>query len=535
MFISSLHIERFRPFDKNDFKIGKYVTAIAGFNCTGKSTILGLLGHCGELKGYKPLLHSGFRAELSEIIKFSINHDDKIRDIGTITFEDLPNLGNSNYPSSLSYRSTWQKYREGKRYRIIPKKTGSRTTVDKITWPTLYLGLGRLYPVGESVIVKETPLVKKLSETEKKFILDNMDSILSTNEHPKDFTAASIQETPKKKAVGLNTDKYDYKCNSAGQDNLGQILLTVLSFRRLKEQLGDNWCGGLLSIDEVDATLHPLAQNKLMNFLFDQADDIGIQVVFTTNSLSLLNHICSKTSHNKSTETNKYELIYISNANGPIEVFQNPSFSTIYNDLMAKYYGLDSKKLDVFSEDREARILIKMLLEKHAHAFNLLDVHFGQNQLLDMLTADYNSFCRYIYVLDGDVEDDIIQQYSKKISPAKLDCMVKLPGGKRPEQVLWEYLENMPPDHQFLEWGRINFNYSKRSFTENGPFSDKYNGCDKDREKYKRWFNDNVLVVDNLFKYWLEDNKEIVEKFVSDFVAAYNWVAPKCFMPMIVP
>jgi len=330
----------------------------------------------------------------------------KIPVIGTITFEDVPSGMPAKYPSSISYRSTIQ---EGNRYRIIPKKTDTRATETKISWPTLYLGLGRLYPVGESEDVQETPLVKKLSGAEKKFVLDNMDSILSTNEHPKDFTTASISETPKKKAVGLITDKYDYLCNSAGQDNLGQILVTILSFRKLKEQLEDQWRGGLLLIDELDATLHPLSQNKLVKFVYDQASELGMQVVFTTHSLGLLDYICNKTEYNSSTAVNNYELIYIKNANGPIEVSRNPSFEAIYNDLMATYHSLDSRKLPTFSEDAEARLIITKVLEKYSHRFNLLEAPFGCDPLLGMLSSDYNNFSHYLYILDGDVMHPICQ------------------------------------------------------------------------------------------------------------------------------
>jgi len=122
MIITSLHIEDFRLFHKHDLKIGKYVTAIAGFNTTGKSTILGLLGHCGQLRGHRPLLHSRFRTELSEILKFSRKYDDTIDT--TISFGDMPTTSHINYPSSLSYRSSWQKYPDGSpRYRILPKRT----------------------------------------------------------------------------------------------------------------------------------------------------------------------------------------------------------------------------------------------------------------------------------------------------------------------------------------------------------------------------------------------------------------------------
>lgn len=533
MFISSLHIERFRPFNKNDFKIGKYVTAIAGFNCTGKSTILGLLGHCGELKGYKPLLHSGFRAELSEIIKFSDNHDKKISDIGTITFEDLSGAANSGYPDSISYRSTWQKHGDSKRYRIIPKKTSLRPKEKKVTWPTLYLGLGRLYPIGESDHVEETRLAGKLSDVEKHFILDNMVSILSSNEQPNDFTAASIAETRKKKAIGLNTDNYDYLCNSAGQDSLGQILIAVLSFKRLKEQLGDQWHGGLLLIDELDATLHPLAQNKLVKFLYDQAQNIGMQVVFTTHSLGLLDYLCKRTEYNSDIGVNNYEVTYIKNANGPIEVNQNPPFEVIFNDLMATYEALDSRKLSVFSEDEESRFFIQKLLEKYAYRFNLLEASFGWASLLGMLASDYGNFCRFVYVLDGDVDDGKIAEYAQKVPVLDFKCVVKLPGGKRPEQVLWEYLDSMQADHPFLEWGNSR-GYSIRSLKENGPDSGRYKQYSEDRNKYKYWFKDNKPLASKVFDFWYVDHKTIVDEFVKDFITAYNWVALKCFIPKIV-
>jgi len=159
MFISKLHIKQFRIFSNNDIKFGKYITAITGFNATGKSTILGLLGHCGELKKNKPFLRSAFKAELGEILKFSEAHDPQIRDIGKIEFANVLPTSTTNYPASLLYRSTWQKYRDGRRYRILPKRTDEWPSSSKIKWPTLrwtpLLGqdrgdikIGSCYPQG---------------------------------------------------------------------------------------------------------------------------------------------------------------------------------------------------------------------------------------------------------------------------------------------------------------------------------------------------------------------------------------------------
>ena len=531
MFISELYIERFRLFQNNSIKLGKYITAISGFNATGKSTVLGLLGHCGELKLNKgrPLLHSAFKAELGEILKFSKPYDEKIADLGRITFADYI----SPAPSQLLYRAFWQKYRGGWRYRIIPKRTTEWASSRKIEWPTLYLGLGRLYPLGESLKVDKTNLSAKLSEEDNKYIIDNAKYILNTSEDSNNFTIASIYETKKKKVVGFNTDTYDYLSNSAGEDNLGQILMTILSFKKLKTRLVNNWCGGLLVVDELDAALHPLAQNKLVDFIYHQAEEIGLQIVFTTHSLGLLEYICTKTKHNSATDTNPYELVSLTNANGPLEVVQNPPFDAIYKELMATYCTPASRKISVFSEDDEARFLIGKLLEEYALRFKLLDVSFGWDQLLKMLVDDFINFSQYIYILDGDVPDEEIETYTQKMAPAKVGCILKLPGGKRPEQVIWEYLDGLPHEHAFLAWGGRQMGYSKRSITENGPFSNKFSGYEKERDKFKMWFKTNIQLVNDVYPFWYNDNKQSVEKFVNDFIAAYNWIAQRSFIPII--
>jgi AAA15 family ATPase/GTPase len=533
MFIKQLHINKFRLFQNNDFMLGRYITAIAGFNATGKSTLLALLGHCGELKGIKPLLSNAFKVELSEILKFSPIKDEKIPDLGKVIFDDIPiqalNTCPINYPQELCYRSTSQKYKDGKRYRIIPKKTSIWSSSSKIPWPTLYLGLARLYPLGESLGVKVNP-TGKLTPTEEAFIIDNAKSILGLNEIPKGFTTASIAETNKKKAVGLNTDTYDYLANSAGQDNLGQILMAVLSFRRLKNHLGANWYGGLLVVDELDAALHPFAQNKLVDFLYKQAEEIGMQIVFTTHSLGLLDYISIKTAYNNNDTTNNYEIIHLTNANGPIQVVQSPPFEALYKDLMATYGGR-IRKIPVFSEDKEAQFVIKRLLEKYEYRFELLDVSFGQDELLRLVVSDFTNFSQYIYILDGDVGDEKLIQYAKKVHPKQLRCVFKLPGGKRPEQVFWDYLNNIPGDHVFFT-SFYKAGYTKRSIQVKGPNEETYPGV-PERDKYKRWFNDNIELVKDVFDFWCSDNAIVVTNFRNEFINTFNWVAKQSFLPGI--
>ena len=57
--------------------------------------------------------------------------------------------------------------------------------------------------------------------------------------------------------LAAKSDKYDAIGNSAGQDNIGQIITSILSFQRLKDNLGTEYKGGILLIDELDASMFP--------------------------------------------------------------------------------------------------------------------------------------------------------------------------------------------------------------------------------------------------------------------------------------
>ena len=68
----------------------------------------------------------------------------------------------------------------------------------------------------------------------------NVDSISSSNKH----------------TASIHNNNHDALAISAGQDNLGKLLIAVLSFKRLMEKYKDDYKGGLLLIDEIESTFH---------------------------------------------------------------------------------------------------------------------------------------------------------------------------------------------------------------------------------------------------------------------------------------
>lgn len=113
-------------------------------------------------------------------------------------------------------------------------------------------------------------------------------------------------------------------------------MLALLSFRKLKEEQREQWQGGILLIDEIDATLHPAAQSKLTKLFIQEAKENKLQIVLTTHSLSFLKDICGRTAYNSHDESvnNKVELYYLTNANRKLEIKRNTPFTEIESDLM---------------------------------------------------------------------------------------------------------------------------------------------------------------------------------------------------------
>ncbi|WP_027633401.1 AAA family ATPase [Clostridium hydrogeniformans] len=523
--IHSIEIKDFRALKNVNINLGKYITAISGRNGLGKSTILALLGNTCELKVKegKTLFDTQFRTEFSEIFKASKEFDKSGSDKFKVNFNDISN------PDKISdckiSRVTWQK---GKRFRVIPEtKNEKEKNSRKKELPSIYLGLSRLYPIGE--VSDEEINIKniKLEEEEEIYFVDNYIDILNLKMDEGEnlsFEMIDIGRTRRKKGIGVCTSTYSSITNSAGQDNIGQIIMSILSFRKLSKN-NKNYNGGLLLIDEIDAALHPIAQIKLVRFLYKACKELKLQVVFTTHSVSLLKYLCSKVLHNKNTNVNNYEIHYLTTNNGPLKVLRNTEFPIIENDLMLSQPGSNIKKITVYSEDSEGRWFFQKLTEKYSLYLDVIKVKLSYESLLQLNKNDPLYFSNVLFVLDGDVK-------SIEESGNSKGNIIKLPGEVRPEQVIYEFLLNLSSDSQLWENG-LNIGFSKESIEENGPLSQKFDG--KDRERYKKWFNENLGIIESLdvFGYWIKENEEMYNNFIERFKSSYNTIAKRKLSPII--
>lgn len=258
-----IKINDFRLLKGQEFKIGSYVTMFAGWNASGKSTVLALLANSTQSAEINPFTGRAFSAEFSEILKGSSRFDETKSDRLEIGVERDGNWIVKNF------RTTWQN--GGNRFRVIPKGIGidGKKTESKFDIPVVYLGLSRLYPLGEVEEKRATNSVLDFRDnTEKEWFKENHTKILSYADTITDIEKIDINSS-RKKGCCVGTQNYDWRSNSSGQDNLGQILMGVLALKKYCNK--ENNKTGLLIIDEVEASLHPRAQEKLIEFLIKEA------------------------------------------------------------------------------------------------------------------------------------------------------------------------------------------------------------------------------------------------------------------------
>lgn len=554
-----IKINDFRLFHNQTILLGKYLTVLSGRNSTGKSTILGMIANSGELKKKDGITYSSrqFRAEFSELFKGSHKYDSTGADKFTITLSDE----NGNETDYRSFRTAWQtkdshrkkpqepeggadqpksetkipsreKKEDEGRFRVIPfkKLEDGKKTEAKFNYPVLYLGLSRLFPIGESQdgSISTKGIVVK-SDEHKEWFVNKYTTILSMQSELKEITNYSIAETDKKSGIGVSTDQYDYLTNSSGQDNLGQILLALLSFKKLKEEKGNQWNGGILLIDEIDATLHPAAQNKLIKLFLQEARENGIQIVVTTHSLSFLRNICDRTTYNSHDESvnNNIELYYLTNANRHLEIKRNTPFTEIESDLMVNSIVQSSNKIKLYSEDAEARWFLSKIVSDYLPYVDVLDITIGCTELINLYKADLQYFGNALLVFDGDVTEAQLNKVPEQ-TRRNLGNVLMLPGGKRPEQVIYDYLLSLGPDHDFWTGSARSLGFTWDYFNEHGPLSDDYRQ-ETEREKYKKWFAAHQQYFDTarLMDYWMRDQPDLVADFRDRFKASHNHVAKR--------
>ncbi|MDI9862935.1 AAA family ATPase [Flectobacillus sp. DC10W] len=479
MKFTKLEIHNFRHISEQYIELGSVMTAIAGQNGTGKSTLLGWISQASDFKQKnKTLLDTPFKSKYSEIFRFCPEKD-----------------YNKSYDVSIHYQDGLIDESKKMTTRLIESENRYRVDFDgrgtALDFPVIYLGLKRLIPLATEKSITLHDL-GRISADKNQFAKLSKEILYLT----RDIIDAEFVTTPNKQILAMKTKDYGHLGNSAGQDNLGQIISSILSFGRLKNELKESYKGGLLLIDEIDATLYAGAQIKLVDKLFALAKSFNVQIVFTTHSLEILEHLSQKTG-----EETKINFLKWNNKNAINQI--NPNIDHLKNIIKVQTGQVKKvEKIQFICEDIVAEQWSKNLLNGTdlKGKVEVIKGPFPDGTLIEMANSKHPIFKNTNFILDGDAR---VNHKSKKTPRTAI-----LPGQYKPEKVFFDFVYSLDDNDEF--WDNDHNFIHQTCF---GNFSDN---------NHKRWFND----ISNqqyfgkgcsrLFNRWKKDNKEAVDQFINE-------------------
>lgn len=546
MIIESIEVEKFRAIENLALNIGKNVTAIAGRNATLKTTLLGMLGQpftissghpmygCTTIDGYN------FKSQFKEKFKISKAFDHFGEHIWTLKFYKKGYYNDDEIKMMSIRRPTKSNPNDIRFWNAKSKAKGT----GYVQLPVYYLSLGRLFPIGETGKTKNIDI--QLSDEENTYFVRMYKELLSIQES-KNAVATMEKADARRNFVGVNDSTHDVFTNSAGESNIGKIILAILSFKRLKEEYGKKYKGGILLIDELDATLYGYSQKKLVDFLYKASQEFNIQIIFTTHSPMVLQEVnnlqrkevrrmqeqgidVTTIPYNYESEIIYLESYYVGEVGDSKRMVKGRNvrksleLKEITDDINMQP-SVVRQSVNVYLEDERAKHLLLYLLSQYLeynyeNYFNIVDVDLGFTNYLHLHKKKVPEFLSSLIVLDNDVR--------KKASRAQLDYVdnstaniIFLPDDV--EEGMFKLLKDPIRYAEFestISDVRMPYDICFKDWTEN-----EYEAIE-----YKRWFaymEDTLGGVEKMYDFWHSKSQSEAREFVDKFINAYNMIADR--------
>lgn len=536
--LKSMTVKNFRNMQDVNFEFGKRITVVSGKNGTAKSTILGLVAQIfnfekdvikSESLDFKTLDDRAFKSQFSEHFRLS----DKFDKPGEMDIRY--NVYDAYFKKDINELKLTMTATQGRKHRTVVRNNlptpHSTNTSRNVTHPVVYLSLKRLLPISE----REDDKVNEID-----YLQENIKEFTGyCNEIVGKTTGKKVTST-----IGIvdssvvHGDNYDHQSVSTGEDNVGQIVQALFSFKKLKEEYTD-YHGGLLIIDELDAGLFPYAQNKMIDILTHFSQTYDIQVILSTHSPMIIENIFNKSLSNRENFRN----IFLTAAYGKLEVKEDYGWGEIYNDLMIQTNevseGLNLPSVNIYFEDGEAVALFSRLItsSKVKKVINVLkDVSMGCGnyiRLIDLNVPEFKS--KSLIVLDADVT---VNEYD-------YPNLMLLPSSQPPDRLLFKFLYFLEADDVFWKNDKqftksvfytctnvqriisrlgLDENTSSESFDTKVQNELDNKNTKEIRSLFKEFYKDRAIqlllkkVGTNPFECYLKRNPESRTKFQKDFL-----------------
>lgn len=534
----------FRKFKNMRIPLAPRVTLICGHNGVGKSTILGMLASTSGLTKAKGSPNSYFgkkyEANVNEIIFVDYASEvAMVKAAGNLS-EPVVEFAVGNQilrkECSLTRRGSALRARVVSRTTPHARWEGDGLSIGpdaKLPLPTLFLGMARMLPIGESPDSRiQNSLAMAWDKRDAEFLIRFVSSVIpGAGATAGDLAANRVKQTTK-----ISTHpKYPYgpRAVSLGQDSLGSIATALGSFHRIKRFQGDSYRGGLLIIDELDAGFHPHAIGVLVDQIRKAADELDLQIVATTHSTKLIEAVHPEGSSKRARD--KDAVIYLRDTKSPKF---DPGFglADILNDMDLVPPAAVSKPpvLQVYFEDDEAGEVfgivtrpdfIRELEARHRVSIKPMPLGVGCSSLASLPSKD-SYFYSVVLAVDAD------GPRPSKVPPN----LVELPGGVdasgkalSPERTIIRFVFEITddPDSYPLVWADQRLaKYSTDNVRAN--LLDPYDWSKPvSREFCKKWWKERSAYIKRwgLYDLWAKANPDKLATYEAALDAAVQSAA----------
>ncbi|WP_157796258.1 AAA family ATPase [Bacillus xiapuensis] len=381
--------------------------------------------------------------------------------------------------------------------------------------------MNRLYSIHTT---NSKPYPITLSDEEKEFVTKFYNVVLQKNSYKK---MESVSDKQIKKTFAPSDGTYNYESISSGEDNLGRIVNSLISFMRIsKSRKGKNDCfNGIFCIDEMEVSLHPVAQKNLFDFLYRWSNQYKIQIIATTHSLPLIRHSIEGEKKGKIIKNYYLSTLYTDE----IDVIKNPSYENIYRELTFDYNQTEKKelpKIDILCEDDLAKRFIRYMVSKQDILKRINFIPFDDTDgfpytFLTKLCNTASSFVKNtIIIFDADITDGDLQKIKKRDNILRLpDHSLKLPI----EQLFVKYIFDKDKNDEIFS--KV-LKMPKAAFISTLNDANIYIKNDNsfkeiEARHFKKWFKINEKIVKKLFNNFSK-NVTGRESFVKELVQKLN-------------
>lgn len=537
--LKKISIKSFRALQNVEIEFGTDITVLCGKNGTSKSSILGIAAQIfsfdkdyttNQRLSFKTITEENFKSQFSDHFRISSKFDVS----GSMNIEVEVFDAYTSCDATGELTITTRDTRTGKSPRAVVRNNSTApegSNKDRnFTHPVIFLSLRRLYPIAcrDRYQEKNFPYFDDMNHARAFVSLTN--ELLGKQVSELTGTTGTMTS-----AVS-HSDKYDCHSVSAGEDNAGQIAAALLSFRKLKEEYGDDYKGGILLIDEADAGLFPAAQKKLIDILDRECRNLKLQVIMTSHSIALIEKVYEE--GQKSRNRSRLKTVYLTDTFGSIAIRNDWDWPRIYSDINIQPIAIKSikaPKVNVYFEDKEGLEFFNALMFRHPakKLLNLFcDVSLGCSNYVHLIKhgrvpefKDHSIVC-----LDADA----------KAQAAGLKSIVILPGSLPPDQLIFEYLYNKPPEDPIWDNTML---YTRSAFTSDGSdvisqlsitgsqlklldILNTFASTPRPRVLFKEFYNREgfqrfikIGTKYNPWKQWIADNPNERAHFINVFVA----------------